>query len=160
MSQSRVETCQIRLAPVADGPRALGIAKAVFSALVDPGHAQFRWVVEVLTGAGSKKIDESEKFELSLKSEHEGYMLEDGAIIDTQARLIRQRLLQRLQSDGWEFVTSDPADRVITLKKGKTQVPSNSDFTDLLKQLASLRDAGIITPSEFEQKKAEILKRL
>jgi len=30
----------------------------------------------------------------------------------------------------------------------------------LLKQLASLRDAGILTQEEFEAKKAEILKRI
>ncbi|WP_246458932.1 SHOCT domain-containing protein [Streptomyces himalayensis] len=31
---------------------------------------------------------------------------------------------------------------------------------DLLRQLGELRDAGIVTPEEFEAKKADLLRRL
>lgn len=38
--------------------------------------------------------------------------------------------------------------------------PADTSATDQLRQLAELRDAGIITPEEFEAKKAELLGRI
>jgi len=37
--------------------------------------------------------------------------------------------------------------------------PQTVDSVDQLRQLAELRDSGILTPEEFQQKKAEILER-
>lgn len=168
MSQSQVETCQIRLSVIGTEGRGPGaIAKAIFSAIVAVSLEKddFRWIAEIITSTGTKKIAESEKFTLEVKIfGREGRLPspEDAAVITTQARLIRQQLLQRLQSDGWEFVTGGQDDRVMTLRRGKTSPLSlgDSDPTELLKKLASLRDAGVITSDEFEAKKAEILKRL
>jgi hypothetical protein len=38
--------------------------------------------------------------------------------------------------------------------------PSAPDVMDQLKRLGELRDAGVLTPEEFESKKAELLRRL
>jgi hypothetical protein len=168
MGHSQVETCQIRLGVVPiEGSGPVVIVKALFSSIVSTSLEKddFRWIAEIITSTGTKKIAESEKFTLEVKIfGREGRLPspEDAAVITTQARLIRQQLLQRLQSDGWEFVTVGQDDRVMTLKRGKTPPSSlgDSDPTELLKKLASLRDAGIITSDEFETKKAEILKRL
>jgi hypothetical protein len=76
------------------------------------------------------------------------------------------QLIQRLTADGWELVGEVPLGRDIlaweeplSLRRPITssQPPS---ATELLQQLASLKDAGILTQEEFEAKKAEILKRL
>ncbi|MBA4861720.1 SHOCT domain-containing protein [Streptomyces sp. PSKA54] len=37
---------------------------------------------------------------------------------------------------------------------------SSQEIMDLLRQLGELRDAGIVTPEEFEAKKADLLRRL
>jgi hypothetical protein len=77
-----------------------------------------------------------------------------------------QELLQQLMNDRWEVVATDKKGRVTQMKKpmqaeqtapSAAQTPSN---IELLQQLASLKDAGILTEEEFQTKKAEILKRL
>jgi hypothetical protein len=40
------------------------------------------------------------------------------------------------------------------------QPPEPADVPDLIAELASLRDRGILTPEEFEKKKAEMLSRM
>jgi hypothetical protein len=40
------------------------------------------------------------------------------------------------------------------------QVPNGLDVTDTLERLAKLRDAGAITPEDYNSKKAELLSRL
>jgi len=159
MSQPQVETCQIRLKYVYKG-------FLRHASLVIANKQVFRWVAEVLTGARNDEITQTEEFELrldeSVRKTDPLAEFESRAIITTEARLIRQQLLQQLQADGWEYVTSDPSDRITTLKRMKAQVASSDNlaFSETLRQLASLRDAGIITPEEFETKKAEILKKI
>lgn len=155
MGQSQVETCQIRL--IWSRPKSLKRAMMALS-----GKELCCWVAERVTNAGNVVIAESEEFVLPLRESDLSAAWEDRATITTEARLFRQQLFQKLQSDGWEFVMGGPDDRVMTLKRGKTPSPSlgDSDPTELLKKLASLRDAGIITSDEFDRKKAEILKRL
>jgi hypothetical protein len=77
-----------------------------------------------------------------------------------------QDLLQQLMNDGWEVVATNERGKVTQMKKlmpaaqttpSASQTPSN---IELLQQLASLRDASILTEEEFQTKKAEILKRL
>jgi hypothetical protein len=76
-----------------------------------------------------------------------------------------KELRDKLLDDGWEIVAADNG-YVRQMKKlvqavqttpSAAQTPSN---VELLQQLASLRDAGILTEEEFQTKKAEILKRL
>jgi hypothetical protein len=39
-------------------------------------------------------------------------------------------------------------------------VPASPDVFDQIRRLGELRDAGLITPDEFDTKKAELLTRL
>ena len=41
-----------------------------------------------------------------------------------------------------------------------SQATSEADAMDQLRKLAELRDSGVITPDDFDNKKAEILKRI
>ena len=41
-----------------------------------------------------------------------------------------------------------------------TAAPPNASVPEQLEQLAKLRDQGVITPQEFDAKKAELLKRM
>ena len=41
-----------------------------------------------------------------------------------------------------------------------TQAMSEPDAMEQLRKLAELRDSGVITPEDFDSKKAEILKRI
>jgi hypothetical protein len=48
-----------------------------------------------------------------------------------------------------------------TAKPVKSHVPTNSSsIPEQIKQLADLRDAGILTNEEFDEKKQELLKRI
>ena len=72
------------------------------------------------------------------------------------------QLIQQLLNDGWEVMTTNDKGDVQSLKRqiGATSSGNSSSPADLLKQLASLRDAGILTEEEFHVKKTEILKRM
>ena len=41
-----------------------------------------------------------------------------------------------------------------------TDVPSSGDAMEQLRKLGELRDAGVLTPEEFDAKKTELLSRL
>lgn len=51
-------------------------------------------------------------------------------------------------------------DAVLAAQNGLTAAAAPVDHAEQLTKLASLRDAGIITPEEFDAKKAEILDRM
>jgi hypothetical protein len=94
---------------------------------------------------------------------------------DTNWNPAIKRLLLTLTNDGWEIQDHKEAaqgwrllaypshDRTITLRR-PIETKDNEENKDhspvkLLQQLASLKDAGILTEKEFQSKKAEILKR-
>ena len=55
---------------------------------------------------------------------------------------------------------SHAPDDTATRSLSPDAAPASTDHVATLKSLAELRDQGILTPEEFEQKKAEILERL
>jgi hypothetical protein len=65
----------------------------------------------------------------------------------------RQAILNQLQ------VRENTPQRVIIEGAAPAQV-QNSDYTDQLKKLADLRDAGILTEEEFQNKKTDILGKI
>lgn len=73
-----------------------------------------------------------------------------------------RQLVAQLTIAGWEPVTYRGNGKIESMKRqvdGDT-TDSTTNPTDLIKQLANLRDAGILTEQEFQTKKAEILKRM
>jgi uncharacterized membrane protein YdbT with pleckstrin-like domain len=56
--------------------------------------------------------------------------------------------------------TAAPAAAPAAMAVAQSVAPSPSDVTATLGELAKLRDAGAITPDEFEAKKAELLARI
>jgi uncharacterized membrane protein YdbT with pleckstrin-like domain len=54
--------------------------------------------------------------------------------------------------------TEDNANRMTGVRS--PAAPAGPSITDQIAELAKLRDAGTITPAEFESKKAELLKRM
>lgn len=73
-------------------------------------------------------------------------------------------LFQKILKEGVEVVAS-----VLTIivkrnqskaQPSQTNVASSEDIIGKIKQLADLKDAGIISPEEFESKKAELMGRL
>jgi uncharacterized membrane protein YdbT with pleckstrin-like domain len=52
------------------------------------------------------------------------------------------------------------ARRMAEVVLGQRRQARGPDVMDQLKKLAELRDAGVLTPEEFEAKKAELLRRL
>jgi hypothetical protein len=75
---------------------------------------------------------------------------------------VRNRLVQHLFNDGWEMMTTNEYGEITSLKRqiGTAQTVNATSPADLLKQLASLRDGGVLTEEEFQSKKAELLKRI
>lgn len=72
-----------------------------------------------------------------------------------------KQMLSALGNEGWE-PEEYYSDVAITFKRkvDDSAHEETSENTKLLKQLASLRDAGILSDEEFQTKKAEILKRI
>lgn len=55
---------------------------------------------------------------------------------------------------------SDEIANYIRSRIGMSSAPAAVSYADELKKLAALRDAGIVTPDEFDAKKADILARM
>ena len=95
---------------------------------------------------------------------------------EEQKKAANLRLVAQLASIGWEPTTFDDKGLVTSLKRVKSepetknaernqsahsQKPISKPSPDeLLRQLATLRDAGILSQDEFDAKKSEILKRI
>lgn len=77
------------------------------------------------------------------------------AVKDVQA--FQREILE--QKTGASAATSPPS-AAAAATDGATPAPSSTDVTATLGELAKLRDAGAITPDEFEAKKAELLARI
>jgi len=80
---------------------------------------------------------------------------------DAEAEL-HQALLAQLLADGWEPTGTDDEGKIMALRKPLASAAQDKDTepSGLLKKLASLRDAGILSQQEYDEKKAEILRRL
>lgn len=103
------------------------------------------YVAQVADSSGTKTIAQTDEFVDGSKALDEAY----------------QKMIQELVNDGWEVMTTDEDGVVTSLKRHIGAIPSaGTSPADLLKQLASLKDAGILTEQEFQAKKAEILKRM
>jgi hypothetical protein len=143
MGETQYETCEVRLDQRKEGGGLFGKTFNYFKAI-----------------AGSRLVAKSEEFpEISL------WQVED------KAQPFLNKLIQQLVADSWELVKQQrDAEEIIFEKRTmifrKSNVKnSNTEKAaltpaELLRQLASLRDAGILTQEEFETKKAEILKRV
>jgi hypothetical protein len=82
-------------------------------------------------------------------------------LLGEMAAELHQQLLDELVAQGWEPSATDKNGKVTALKR-LAEIKTKrykSESTELLKQLAALRDAGILTEEEFEEKKAGILRR-
>lgn len=84
-----------------------------------------------------------------------------GAVNTTQFRVsrdeasqFRQAILDALQKQ------KSSATQTVHVTVAQQETSAAPDFAAQLQQLASLRDSGVITPEEFEAKKAEILERM
>ena len=77
------------------------------------------------------------------------------AVKDVQA--FQREILE--QKTGASAATSPPS-AAAAATDGATPASSSTDVTATLGELAKLRDAGAITPDEFEAKKAELLARI
>jgi hypothetical protein len=76
-----------------------------------------------------------------------------------------EALVKSLMRDGWEPMSFDEHGRSRHFRRPIAHASSSESSLskqpmDLLQQLVNLRDAGILTQSEFEAKKVEIMKRL
>ena len=73
-----------------------------------------------------------------------------------------QKILQRLLSEGWEPLAAGEEGRFMSFRRqvGGAKESHASSPAVLLEQLGALRDAGVLTHGEFEEKKKEILSRI
>ena len=55
---------------------------------------------------------------------------------------------------------TEPSRRLATAEEERQRAARADEVTAALRQLAELRDSGVLTPEEFETKKAELLARL
>ena len=119
----------------------------------------YRYEAQKVAPSGPETIFSSDDFvyELVLKEGTEKWVEEEAK--DTKAY---NQVVAHLTSKGWEPVAIHPGGRIATMKRriGGAVAVSATSSTDLLQQLATLRDAGILTEQEFQTKKAEILKRM
>lgn len=135
---TNIEVCHIRLEDTREKKRGRGWGKETY---------HDRYIAEVIRPSGKEIIAHTTEF-LS-------YYSDDA--IDA-----RNQMIQQLLNDGWEVMTTNDRGEVQSLKRQLGTAPSDSSASpaNLLKQLALLRDEGILTDEEFQVKKAEILRRM
>jgi hypothetical protein len=142
MDDVKFEICQIRYATWTEG------------AILGYGGARYAcWVAE--------KADESGKIVTVAKTEkYERSDYDYG--LSGRGRADHLMLIQKLASKGWEPAGTDQAGTITAMRRRLTPSPDDAkpELTELLKQLASLMEAGLLTPEEFDAKKAEILRRM
>ena len=117
-----------------------------------------RYVAEVSSPSGTQIIAQTDEFKTLDTS---GANVAEGMQqASTLLREAHHRLLEELFKAGWEVLTTDDFGQAASLKRevGASNVASAP--SDLLVQLASLRDQGILTEQEYQAKKAELLRRL
>ncbi len=140
------ETCRIR-------GEALRESWNIFASAV------YRFVAETPNASGWTTVAHSPEYQIpGLRK----LIWTNEFALDEQIKEARGQLVQQLLKDGWEIVSVDTDGEVQWLKRQKNQQAAQVSGTpaDLLAQLASLRDAGVLTEEEFQNKKAEILKRM
>ncbi|MCB8942499.1 MAG: SHOCT domain-containing protein [Ardenticatenaceae bacterium] len=73
-----------------------------------------------------------------------------------------QKMISHLLNEGWEPAATNEHGGITLMKRPITESEhqATNDPVNLLRQLANLHEAGILTDQEFEAKKAEILKRM
>ena len=70
-------------------------------------------------------------------------------------------IFRRKSQKDFEVLRDAVQAAVVAHHQGGTETPpSGDDATSMLKQLAELRDAGVITADEFEAKKAQLLDQI
>lgn len=117
-----------------------------------------RYIAEVVRATGNVIIAETPEFIIS--------DTESGPARSSEIRRIREDslhfMIHQLLNDGWEIMTTNDRGEVQSLKRqiGVAAPSSNVSPAELLKQLAALRDAGILSEAEFQAKKASILSRI
>ena len=80
-------------------------------------------------------------------------------LLGEMAAELHQQVLSQLLAERWEPTATDKDGKITALKRLVeigTKRPK-PEPTELLKQLASLRDAGVLTKEEYDEKKKEIL---
>ncbi len=117
-----------------------------------------KWVAEIVHPSGKKIVAQSPEFMWRDSGDYSEKQYET----EMYSNDARHLFVQQLLNDGWEVMTTNDRGEVQPLKRQIGSAPSDSSASpaDLLKQLASLRDAGILTEEKFQVKKAEILRRM
>jgi hypothetical protein len=151
MAQS--ETCEIKLVKLRDG-----------GGFFRGGCHISRYEAQKMTSSGSTTIFRTDSFEIGPGANKE----------QNEKRILEyKKMIANLGNEGWEassygrdeFWREYEERRITTMKRrisapGSGSTDNTANSADLLKQLAALRDAGILTEQEFQTKKAEILKRI
>lgn len=147
MAEPEFEYCEIKEAHLDSGFLGMGFGQ--------PRPAYF------VAYQGSTIISRSREFVFRTS---ESYSPEDKeAAVSEQIKRYKDGahhyVLQRLLSQGWEPVGTDEAGRMTTLRRPVARSAGlKARPAELLRQIAFLRDAGILTQEEFEAKEAELLK--
>ena len=81
---------------------------------------------------------------------------------DRDANAAYQKMIAHLSREGWEPAATSEGGRVTLMRRQviEPDTQAATDPTNLLQQLANLRDAGILTEREFQKKKEEVLGRI
>jgi hypothetical protein len=141
MDDQEFETCQIRRL----------IKSGAFSTTVS-------FVAEKSSITGNEVIARSPK----VVSRFNGFVWTPTprTLLGELAAELHQQVLSQLLAEGWEPAGTDKDGKVMFLKR-RVEIKSKAlkpEKTELLKQLAALRDAGVLTNAEYEEKKKAILE--
>lgn len=82
------------------------------------------------------------------------WIKDDAAAFGEFARLMTERAGRKLPGD-----QTDTA-QAVSVSQAGVAASAQDDVFEALRKLGELRDAGIVTPEEFEAKKAELLRRI
>lgn len=124
-----------------------------------PLRMDIYFVAERIGESGAEIIASSEV--LTSKNMGYGWAPPTVKALGPMSEKLHIQLAHRLVMDGWEPIEKDKDGNAIELKRGvKKPAPQPEGGASLLGYLMILLDAGIITPEEFEAKKALVMKRI
>ena len=117
------------------------------------------FVAERISDLGAEIIASSD----ILTSKYMGYGWAPPTVklLGPMSEKLHEQLAHRLVMDGWEPVQKDKNGIAVELKRAVKKVVAQPEGpASLLGYLMILLDAGILTPEEFEAKKALVMKRV
>ncbi|EIS3744257.1 SHOCT domain-containing protein [Aeromonas hydrophila] len=88
--------------------------------------------------------------------------------VERQSTMGHRTIRMHTSHDALEFKTFDKDGETLVIeaieagrhKPTAKPIPDGTDVVERLKKLASLKDSGVITEAEFEQKKAELIAQI